>query len=127
MRHRKNKLLELNTWIKKRSIFIREMLTNLVRYGKVETTQKRAKVLKAEADSFFSKLVSMYDKYEEKDAKREAIRYVKSVIYGDEGKKVIDTLLPKYLEEGKKTNFVADYKTGYRVGDASTKILVKLT
>lgn len=104
------------------------MLTNLVRFGKVETTQKRAKVLKAEADSFFSKLVSMYDRYaDEKDAKREAIRYIKSVIYGDEGKKVINTLLPKYLEEGKKTSFVADYKTGYRTGDASTKILIKLS
>jgi hypothetical protein len=48
------------------------------------TTSKRAKVLKSEADSFFSRLIRMMNKYEEKDAKRECIRYVKSVLFGKE-------------------------------------------
>lgn len=127
MQHRKNKLLELNTGAKSKNVYIRQMLTNLVRNGKVTTTVKRAQVLKAYADSFFAKLVANTTSYAEKDARRENIRYIKSEIFSEpEGKKVLDTLLPKYLESGKKSGFVTDYKLGYRVGDGAEKILVKL-
>ncbi len=127
MRHQHNKLLELSTWDKKYSVFVRQLLTNLVRTGKVTTTSKRAKILKAEANEFFSRLLRIYRNYEAKDAKREAIRYIKSTIYGEEeGKKVLNTWLPKYLAEGAPKSFVADYKLGYRVGDAAAKILLKL-
>jgi len=75
------------------------LLTNLVKNGKTTTTPKRAKVLKAEADTFFANLVRMSKKLEEKDARRECIRYIKSQIYGEpEGKKVLNVLLPKYME-----------------------------
>lgn len=128
MRHKKNQLLELHTGAKKRSIFIRQLLSSLIRTGKVVTTPKRAKVLKSEADSFFSTLLWMYSTYkDEKDAKRECIRYVKSLVYGEEdGKKVITTLLPKYKEAGNTSSFVTNVKVGFRVGDASPKIMVKL-
>lgn len=128
MRHQKNKLIELSTGAKERRIFIRQLLTSLVRSGKVVTTPKRAKVLKSEADSFFSKLLDIATRYkDEKDGKRECIRYVQSVIYGEEdGKKVISTRLPKYKEAGNKSSFVSDYKVGHRVGDASQKIMLKL-
>jgi ribosomal protein L17 len=59
------------------------MLTNLVKNGKVTTTSKRAAVLKAEADELISRLVTNTEKYEEKDAKRENIRLIKSVIYSE--------------------------------------------
>jgi len=50
-------------------------------------------------NSFFAHLVKLSKKLEEKDAKRECIRYIKSKIYGEpEGKKVLNTLLPKYIE-----------------------------
>ena len=105
---------------------MRQLLTNLIRNGKVTTTSKRAKILKSHANAFFSRLVKIYASYEAKDARREAIRYVKSVVYGEpEGKKVIEKLVPAYLE-AKAKSFVADYKLGYRVGDAAAKILVKL-
>lgn len=128
MRHQKNKLIELSTGAKERRIFIRQLLSSLIRTGKVVTTPKRAKVLKSEADSFFSKLLQIAKRYaDEKDGKRECIRYVKSVIYWEEdGKKVITTLLPKYKEAGNVSSFVADYKVGFRVGDASPKIMLKL-
>lgn len=127
MRHQNNKLIQLNTGVKERRIFIRQLLTSLVRNGKVVTTPKRAKVLKSEADAFFSKLLGMQEK-------RDCIRYVKSLIYGeDDGKKVINVLLPKYKEAaavagqaGKTSSFVADYKVGFRTGDASPKVMVKL-
>ena len=52
---------------------------------------------------------------DEKEARREAIRYVTSIIYGEpEGKHIIETLLPKYLKEGRKTGFVASYNLGFR-------------
>ena len=127
MRHKNNKLLELDTWDKKYSVFVRQLLTNLVRTGSITTTKKRAKVLKSEANVFFSRLVRLYKTLEVKDARRESIRYVKSVIYGEaEGKKVLATLLPKYIEEWAKSSYVADYKLGFRAGDAAEKILVRL-
>lgn len=126
MRHQDNKLLELNTWNKKKSVFIKTLLSNLIRTGAVTTTPKRAKVLKAEADSFFSTLIRLDSKYTEKDAKRECINFVKSSIYGEtEWKKVIETFLPKYREL-KWKSFVANYKIWFRKWDASEKILLKL-
>ncbi len=126
MRHQNNKLIQLSTGNKERSLFVRTLLTNLIRAGAVTTTPKRAKVLKAEADSFFSNLVRIDSKYDEKDAKRECIRMVKATIYGEaEGKKVIETYLPKYREM-KWKSFVANYKIWFRKWDGSEKILLKL-
>jgi len=104
------------------------MLTNLVRTGKVVTTPKRAKVLKAKADSFFAKLIDLSIRYEnKKDGKREVVRYVKSVIYGEEEwKKVVDIYLPKYLEMAKHSSFVKDYKLWFRKWDAVAEIMIKL-
>ena len=128
MQHRKNKLLEINTGAKSKNVYIRQMLTNLVRNGKVTTTAKRAQVLKAYADSFFGRLVANATSLAEKDALRENIRYVKAEIFSEpEGKKVINDLLPKYVESGKKSGFVTSYKLGYRVGDGAEKILLKLS
>jgi ribosomal protein L17 len=127
MRHKKNRLLELETGPKTRKVFVRQLLTNLVKNGKTTTTPKRAKVLKSEADAFFANLVRLNKKLEEKDARRECIRYIKARIYGEpEGKKVLNVLLPKYLEAGSTTSFVADYKLGHRVGDGVQKIMLKL-
>lgn len=127
MRHKYNKLLQVNTGAKSKSVFMRMQLSSLLRAGKLTTTPKRAKVLKMYTDEFFSTLLNISAKYEEKDATREAIRFVKSVVYGEaEGKKVIETLLPKYKEEKRKSGFTTEYKLGYRVGDASQKIMLKL-
>ena len=128
MQHRKNKLLEINTGAKSKRVYLRQMLTNLVKNGKTTTTPKRAQVLKAYADSFFAKLVANVASYDEKAARRENIRYIKSEIFSEpEGKKALDVLLPKYLESGKKSGFVTDYKLGYRLGDGAEKVLVKLS
>ncbi|MDR0282676.1 MAG: hypothetical protein LBI53_05265 [Candidatus Peribacteria bacterium] len=128
MKHRKNKLLEISTGAKSKPVFIRQLLTNLVRNGKITTTVKRAQVLKAYADSFFAGLVKNVETYKnEKDARRENIRVIKSEIFSEpEGKKVLEVLLPKYVEAGKKSGFVTSYKLGYRLGDGAEKVLVKL-
>lgn len=127
MRHKYNKLLQVNTGAKSKSVFMRMQLSSLLRAGKLTTTPKRAKVLKMYTDEFFSTLLNISAKYEEKDATREAIRFVKSVVFGEaEGKKVIETLLPRYKEENRKSGFTTEFKLGYRVGDASQKIMLKL-
>ncbi len=129
MRHRQKRLLNLSTGAKKKTVFIRSLLTSLVKYGAITTTPKRARVLKAEADSFFSKLVAQFEKYDnEKDAQRECIRIVQSQIFWEkEWKKVVEEILPKYKEAKKTSGFVEDYKVGFKAGDASLKVLVKLS
>jgi ribosomal protein L17 len=60
------------------------MLTSFVKIGRITTTPKRAKVLKAETDAFFSKLVKTYNRYnDENESKRECIRIVKATIFGE--------------------------------------------
>jgi len=55
--------------------------------------------------------VRLHKKLDPKDARRESIRFIKSQIFGEpEGKKVLNILLPKYIEAGNTTSFVADYK-----------------
>ena len=127
MQHRKNSLLEINTGVKSKWVYIRQMITNLVKNGKVTTTSKRAAVLKAETDALISRLVSNTKNYSEKDARRENIRLIKSIIYSEpEGKKLLNDLLPKYVESGKNSGFICTYKLGYRLWDGAEKILVKL-
>ena len=127
MQHRHNTLLEINTGVKSKWVYIRQMLTNLVRNGKVTTTSKRAAVLKAEADALIGRLVSNTKNYSEADAKRENIRLIKSVIYSEaEWKKLLNDLLPKFIESGKMSGFVCTYKLGYRLWDGAERILVKL-
>lgn len=128
MRHRQKRTLELNTGAQKKTLVIRNMLTNLITHGKMTTTPKRAKVLKAEADSFFSKLVRTSNRFtEENDAKREVIRIVKSTLLSEEaGKKTVNDLLPKYKEAQAGSSFVADYKMGVRSGDGAEKVMLKL-
>lgn len=128
MRHRINKLKELNTGAKKKDVFLRNLLTSLVKSGKITTTPKRAKVLKSEADAFFSKLVKTYNRYnEEKDSKRECIRIIKATIYGEqEGKKIMNDLLPRYIAD-KNQSFVSTYKLGFRKGDAAEEVMLKLS
>jgi ribosomal protein L17 len=76
----------------------------LVANGQMVTTIKRSRVLKSVADKFFGRLVRLYQNNDEATAKREAIRYVKSLIYTEkEGKKVIQDLLPRFVEQ-KKTS-----------------------
>lgn len=127
MRHRINKLKDLNTWAKTKDVFVRNMLTSFVKIGRITTTPKRAKVLKAETDAFFSKLVNTYTRYsDENESKRECIRIVKATIFGEaEWKKVMNELLPKYVAE-KRSSYVSSYKIGFRKWDASEEIMLKL-
>jgi len=111
----------------KTTTVLRNMLTSLVDNGKMETTIKRSKSLKAFTDHFFARLVRINKTKDAADAKREMIRYVGSVVYTESaGKKIVNELLPKYLEEGLSTWFVSNYKLWFRSGDGAEKVLVRL-
>lgn len=127
MRHKKKRILELSTWVQKKQNVIRNLLTSLVASGQMVTTIKRSRVIKSVADKFFGRLVRLHEKNDESTAKRESIRYVKSLIFTEkEGKKVIQDILPRYLESKKTCGFVMNVKLGPRPGDAAEKVLVKL-
>lgn len=106
---------------------VRSLLTNLVKYGAIKTTSRKAFVLKAEADSFFATLVKYAKTKDKKDAKREMDRLVKRRIFGEqEGKKVVNEIIPMMIESGKTSGFIANYKLGPRKGDAAEHVLVKI-
>ncbi len=128
MRHRKKRTKSIRWGIQKSDNKLRNLLTSLIENGQIKTTKKKAKVLKANWDKFFAKLISKFDKYEdEKEVKREIIRQVKSVVYTKKAwKKVVEELIPRYKKEEKKSWFIADYKLGFRKGDWAEEILVKL-
>jgi ribosomal protein L17 len=115
MRHHSDKLIQLATGqYQTRSNVLRTLLTNLVTSGYIVTTPKRAKVLKAYADHFFGRLIKLHVERPD-DATREAIRYVKSVIWTeDAGKKVTTQLVPEYLGQKRTSGYVANHKLGFR-------------
>lgn len=127
MRHHSDKLIQLATGqYQTRSNVLRTLLTNLVTSGYIVTTPKRAKVLKAYADHFFGRLIKLHVERPE-DANREAIRYVKSVIWTeDAGKKVTTKLVPEYLDQKRTSGYVANHKLGFRKWDGAEKIRVTL-
>lgn len=101
MRHRKNRLLELQTGVQRKDNVIRNLITSLIANGQIVTTIKRAKVLKAEADSFFAGLLACYTRYaNQEDATREIIRKVQAVVFTEnEGKKLVRELLPQWRDQ----------------------------
>jgi ribosomal protein L17 len=106
---------------------MRTMLTNLVKFEHLTTTEKKAKVLIAYADGFFAKLVSMNNTLDAETAQRETIRWVKARIFGnDEGKKVIRNLIPHMLTKKVSSGFLTSVKMGKRMGDSAEQIRIEI-
>ena len=128
MRHRYNRLLELNTGIQKKDNVLRNMITSLLVEKRITTTPKRAKVVKYEVEKLFSKLVKTYKRYSEKDvSKREVKRILDSILYNkDVVDEMINERLLNYIENGKVSWFVRNYKVWYRKGDAVEKTMIEL-
>jgi ribosomal protein L17 len=111
MRHKKKRVMQLDTGVQKRSNVVRNLLTSLVTHGQIVTTTKRAKAIKAEADQFFGSLVKCYSKYDDAGARREIIRKIKPVIYTDDaGKKLVNDLVPQWNDNNQKFGYVSTLK-----------------
>lgn len=128
MRHRYNRLLELNTGVQKKDNLLKNMITSLLKEKRIITTPKRAKVVKHETDKLFARLVKTFKRYKEEDvSKREVKRILDSMVYD---KNVINEIMNEkllnYIKDGKVSWFVRNYRVGYRKGDAVEKIMLEL-
>ena len=99
-----------------RGAMLRNIVTSLIKFERIETTEARAKELNAIAE----KMISL-GKQGDIAARRQAMAYL---MEEDVVKKLFDTIAPKYAErQGGYTRII---KTGYRRGDAAEMVLVEL-
>lgn len=127
MRHKNNRVTKLASGAQKYSLLMRNLLTSLVTSGQIITTQKRAKAVCAEADSFFAHLVRWANADDAAAGKRVVIAMLKQTLFTEEaGKKVINDLLPARSQAKKNAGFVTWLKLGPRKWDAAEKMIVRI-
>ncbi len=115
MRHRVKKHI-LNRPADQRKALVRNLVTSLFLYGKVKTTESKARALKSEAE----KLITAVKRQPED---RNAIRMLTKTIFTEEASK-------KALAYIKGTEKISGYtratKLGYRAGDNALLVQVEL-
>ncbi|MDR3288690.1 MAG: 50S ribosomal protein L17 [Peptococcaceae bacterium] len=99
-----------------RGAMLRNIVTSLLQYERIETTEARAKELKAIAE----KMITL-GKRGDLAARRQVLAYLldESVV-----KKLFDTIAPKYAE--RQGGYTRTMKLGYRRGDAAEMVLIEL-
>lgn len=99
-----------------RLAMFRSLVTNFLKYGKIETTETRAK----EARRFAEKMITL--------AKRgdlHARRQVLAFVYEEEVvKNLFETIAPKYAD--RNGGYTRIYKLGPRRGDAAELVILEL-
>ncbi len=115
MRHRNTKI-SLNRPAAHRKAVVRNLLTSLFLYGKVKTTEPKARVLTSEANKLITKVKS-------KDAAN-AVRELKKVIFTKESSKKALEYITKQTK--KDSGFTRSAKIGLRDGDNALLIQVEL-
>ncbi len=128
MRHRYKKLKTLKTWVVKRDLVIRNLITSLIKHGQIKTTPKKAKILKSEIDKIFNKIVRFKNRYDDDVFKKEIARLVDIILTNDvlARDKFIKEIVPMILWSGKQTGFVNDYKFNNRKWDNVMEVIVSL-
>ena len=99
-----------------RGALLRNIVTSLLKYERIETTEARAKELNAIAE----KMITL-GKQGDLAARRQAMSYLMDE---DVVKKLFDEIAPKYAE--RQGGYSRIMKTGYRRGDAAQLVLVEL-
>ncbi len=114
MRHRNTKAI-LNRPADQRKALIRSLISSLFLYGKVKTTNAKAKALASAAEKLITKIKGKDD--------MNAIRELKKVIYTEpSSKKALS-----FIKESKKTSgFTRITKLGFRAGDSALLMQVEL-
>jgi len=115
MRHRNTKAT-LNKPADQRKAMIRNLLTSLFLYGKVETTDAKAKALATEAD----KLIALVKRQKEDF---NAIRELKRVLFTDDSSK---NALSYATKTTKTSGFTRSTKIRMRSGDNALMVQVEL-
>ena len=114
MRHRNKKAI-LNRPADQRKAMVRNLITSLFLYGKVKTTDAKAKALASQAEKLISKVKS-------KDAMN-GIRDLKQVIFTKESS---EKALEYAQNTQKDSGFTRCTKIGFRAGDNATLVQVEL-
>jgi large subunit ribosomal protein L17 len=115
MRHRKAKS-KLGMRTSHREAMLRNMVTSLLEYETITTTDARAKVLRSLAD----KMITL-GKRGDLHARRQAMQTIRSKKVA---KLLFDEIAPRY--QGRDGGYVRVIKKGYRPGDCAAMSLVEL-
>ena len=99
-----------------RGAMLRNIVTSLFKYERIETTEARAKELNAIAE----KMISL-GKQGDLAARRQAMAYL---LDEDVVKKLFDSIAPKYAD--RQGGYTRIMKLGYRRGDAAEMVLIEL-
>ncbi|WP_053955671.1 50S ribosomal protein L17 [Inediibacterium massiliense] len=99
-----------------RNLMLRNLVTSLLREGRINTTETRAKEIRRLAE----KMITL-GKRGDLHAKRQALAYIfdETVV-----KKVFDELAPKYAE--RNGGYTRILKVGPRRGDAAEMVIIEL-
>jgi len=100
----------------RRKATLRNIVTSLLKHGRIETTEARAK----ELNSLAEKMVTL-GKQGDLAAKRQAMEFLldETVV-----KELFDNIAPKYAD--RQGGYTRIMKSGYRRGDAAEMVLVEL-
>ena len=99
-----------------RQSILRNLVTDLFRYGRIQTTDCRAKEARKEAEKMIT-LAKRGDLH----ARRQALAYIKDE---DVVTKLFDEIAPKYAE--RKGGYTRILKLGPRKGDVAESVFLEL-
>jgi len=107
---------KLGVNMSKRKALLRNIVTSLLKHGKIETTEARAKELNALAE----KMITL-GKRGDLAARRQAMEFLldETVV-----KELFDKIAPKYAD--RQGGYTRILKKGFRRGDAAEIVLVEL-
>jgi large subunit ribosomal protein L17 len=115
MRHRKT-VKKLNRNASQRKALLRNLVTELLRHGKIRTTMAKAKAMR----SLTERMITL-GKRGDLHARRQALRVIQSK---DVVHELFDTIAAKYAE--RQGGYTRIYKLGQRQGDAAPEALIEL-
>ncbi|NLI94018.1 MAG: 50S ribosomal protein L17 [Peptococcaceae bacterium] len=107
---------KLGIKMSRRKATLRNIVTSLLKHGRIETTEARAK----ELNSLAEKMITL-GKQGDLAAKRQAMEFLldETVV-----KELFDKIAPKYAD--RQGGYTRIMRSGYRRGDAAEMVLVEL-
>jgi large subunit ribosomal protein L17 len=100
-----------------RKSMLRNLVTDLFKYGRIQTTDCRAKEARKEAE----KMITLAKRGDDLHAKRQAMAYIKDE---DVVKKLFDEIAPKYAD--RNGGYTRILKLGPRKGDVAEAVFLEL-